>query len=400
MTAQKLSKYAAFLCLASLLIQFLFLLSAGEVPTGIGTLSTLSFWAIFLPLLYDWSRSRTVAEDRALFLLELADLMKLAVPPDEALRKLVEIRSTNFGHRFAPFSNSLAEVSERVSLGESLDSAFKEVEGIPRYWGSFAHFCEEPEELSILLEELAEAELSNLRMPFLSALRVQLMIPILIGVFVFLTVYIIPTFVELFKGMNLHLPWATKWLIAGSSVASMFQLGWIVGLIALLLLLSIPFLGLRKLCFSLLYYVPGLSGLVKLDCQRHILKVLGTGLKHGVPQAECLRAAAHTVDVGPYRKFLSEVEAENEPSLGKAFTGVPHLFSPKLVWLVNQGESLENLPEALLTAAELGNVELELRCHKLSTNVDTFILVVIGVLVGFGCVGTLLPLYQMIEGLV
>ena len=399
MTAQKLSKYAAILWLLCLLFQFLILRGGNDVPSVIATASTLSFWAIFLPLFYDWSRSRTSAEDRALFLLELADLMKLAIPPDEALRKLVEIRSHGFGHRFAPFSNSLAKVSERLSLGESLDSAFREVEGVPRHWGSFAHFCEEPEELSVLLEELAEAELSSLRMPFLSALRVQLMLPILIGVFLFTTVYIMPTFVELYKGMNLHLPWATKVLIAGSETASILQLGWIVGLLALVLFLAIPFLKLRRLCFSLLYYMPGLSGLVKFDCQRLILKVVGTGLKHGVPQGECLRAAGEAVGVGAYRKFLVEVESENEPSLARAFSGVPHLFSPKLVWLVNQGESLENLPEALITAAELANVELELRCTKLSTNADTFILVLIGVLVGLGCVGTLLPLYEIMEGL-
>lgn len=356
--------------------------------------NTLFFWGIFAPLLYDWSRSRNGNEDRALFLLELADLLRLGVPVNEAVAKLAQLRGKIYGHRFAPFSLSVDELSRKLSAGSQLSVAFAEVAGIPKHWAAYTGYSHDPAEMARLLEELAESERSNLRLPFLSVLRIQFTVPLYLGIIVFVTTYILPTFVELFKGMEVSLPLITRLLIGVTRILSTLHAGAILSLLCMLLLLAIPFESLRRRLLRALFYVPGARLMVKLDCQHKIYRLIGAGLGHGVPQVEAVRAAALACDIPAYRQAL--LEAERAPLLSDGLAASPGLFDETFRWLVAQGERLESLPEALLTAAEVASIDLERRSRRLATALDTFVLAGIGVFVGFAVLAIFLPLYQLI----
>lgn len=370
-----------------------------DPPAAFGLLSSLLFWGIFAPLLYDWSRSRTVTEDRALFLLELADLVTLNIPVDQALAKIVDVRSRVYGHRFSNFTAVLSQVAQRVSTGHSLAGALRETKGVPAHWGSYVDCGQSPDALASLLRELARTERSNLRLPFLSALRIQLMVPLYIAIVTFLSTYIMPTFVELFRGVGVRLPWSTRLVLSvtGSSGATAVWI--LLGLLALLVLLAVPFEGVRRLLGPFLLHVPGLKGLLRLESQRRIFLLLGAGLRHGMPLSEALQTASCGVNLSAYQKLLRQASTGSGAVLSQHLASAPELFDESFVWLIQQGEALENLPESLLTAADLANVELERRSHRLATTLDTLVLVVIGVFVGVAVVGVFLPLYQLLGSL-
>jgi len=398
MTAQRLAKYALVGWVLYIVLRIGLAAGETESPWFLGFLGNVLFLAIFAQQIYDWTRARTESEDRALFLMEFADLVKLSVPPAEALAKLVAVRSKQYSNRFGLLTQALKDVSSKVSAGESLAIAFQETKGIPSHWGSYAQFCERPEQLAELLESLAEAERSSLHLPYLSALRMQVLVPIILGVNAFLMVYILPTFIELFKGMNLQLPLYTKLMIGLHIFFSYTKFDWIVIILSFILLLALSSEAVLGFVFDVLYYVPGARGLVRLEGQSHAYRLVGAGLNFGVPQRECLQAAARTCRVKVYRNFLSKAALSTD-SVTEQFSQASSLFSPNLVWLLRQGEELENLPDAMLTASEVAHAELGERTRKVGVQMDTFVLLLIGVYVGFCVLSMFLPIYLMIGNL-
>ena len=395
-TADYIARWCFVGWLSTLVIKFSIVVAGSEPPGLLSLLNALLFWGIFAPLLYDWSRSRTATEDKALFLMELAGLIRLSIPVDEAVAKLASLRARTYSHRFAKFTAAIRQLSGRVSAGSSLPVAFGEVQGVPRHWGAYTLYSDNPENLASLLEELAHAERSNLRLPFLSAWRIQIIVPVYLSVVLFLTTYIMPTFVELFKGMDLALPTMTRVMIGVSKGLSTFHFSTILMILCLLILLAIPFESLRRRLLRGLFYLPGANRMIKLDCQRQAFRLIGAGLKHGVPLTEALRAAALSISIPAYRNVLLKLESEGVPSLGQSLAQEPALFDQSFVWLIKQGEALENLPDALLTATEVANVELDRRSRKLATNLDTVVLVAVGVFVGMAAVSVFLPIYMLL----
>ena len=394
---QQVARWSFLFFVLTLLVRIGLAMGESESSPTLSLVNTLFFWGIFAPLLYDWSRSRDGKEDRALFLLELADLIRLSLPVDEVLAKLAEVRRTSYGHRFADFSSAVSQLSGKVSAGSTLSAAFGEVPGIPAHWSVYTRFSASSDELASMLEELAHAERSSLRLPFFSVIRVQLLVPLYLTIIIFLTTYIIPTFITLFEGMNLALPLATRLLLAVTRVLSTLHFGALLSLVCLLILLAIPFESLRRKLLRVLYYLPVVGGLVKLDSQHQAYRLMGAGLKHGVPQSEAVRSAAVSMNIPAYARGLQA--AENAAVLSQALAAYPGLFEETFRWLIAQGETLENLPDALLTASEVASVELDRRSRRLATSLDTYVLVAIGVFVGFAVLAVFLPMYQLIGNL-
>lgn len=398
MTVQRLAVYSLVGWLLLIVIRVGMAIYGAEFPWPLGLLNLVLFVGIFSQYLYDWTRARTESEDRALFLSELADLVRLAVPPPEALAKLVEVRSKRFTCKFGVLTKALEEVSFKVSSGESLAIAFQEVKRIPAHWGPYAQFCEQPEHLANLLDSLAEAERSNLLLPYFSALRIHVLVPILVGVNTFIVTYILPTFIELFKGMDIQLPLYTRGVIGFSHILTATKIDAFIILASFILLLAISSETIRGVVIDLLYYLPGVRNLIKLEGQSHAFRLVGAGLSFGVPQRECLLAAARTCRVGAYRNFLRRA-ADADGSLIEQFSQTPDLFSQHFLWLLQQGEELENLPGALQTASEVAHAELGERTRKIGVQLDTFVLSLIGLFVGFCVLSIFVPIYMMIGNL-
>jgi type IV pilus assembly protein PilC len=396
MTARQIAKWALIGWLTLIVIQIL--LGSQGIETGLPLpgISTIFFIAAFAGHIYDWTRSRSEGEDRVLFLLEFADLLRLGIGPSEALTKLVSIRSSQYSHRFTEFAQSLQDVSMRVNSGESLEGVFQEVRGVPDHWGSYAQFCEDPQRLASLMESLAEAERSHLTLPYLSALRVQILLPLVFGVGIFIQTYIMPTFIELFEGMNLTLPVTTKMLLATYSFLGTTKLDFVLILIFLYFTMAFTSEKSRRAVFQAFYYIPIAKNMVKLNSQSQLYRMVGAGLKFGVPLKECLKAAADNAQVRAYKKFLSSSAHNPTDSFAQRISQAPQLFSPHLGWLIEQGEELENLPEALLTASEVAHEEVDQKMRRVGVYLDTFILLAIGLYVGVTMVSLFVPLYQMI----
>lgn len=354
------------------------------------------FLGIFTPYFYDWARSRTKAEDESLFLLELADLLRLGVPVAEAVSEIVRVRRRSFGHRYSEFTQSLLTLNENLQRGASLSNAVFASPGIPDGWGELLDFVEEPEELADLLEGLSVGGSGGFSLPLVSMLRIQVMVPFSIGIAMFLAQFIFPTFVELFRGMKLTLPWATRILVL---CTNSWNLVWQIPLILVLLIViaSTRSGAARSLVWQVLFWVPGFKSVVRLHSQGQTYGLLAAGLRAGVPLEACIDGAAQVVSLIPYRRYLQELQVTDGTRLSDAFAQEPGLFDPQVSWLLKQGEELEDLPTALTAAAEICRVRLGDLGKRAVVTLDIMSVCLIGAFVGFVVVSVWLPLYQLIS---
>ena len=395
MSAKRLGITFLWIWLGAVVLELLcILVFEVELPLPSG----IFFLGIFIPALYDWTRSKTLHEDRQLFLLELADMLRLGVPLSEAVSRLQQHREGDFGSKYSGFTTSVAPLKHRLDSGDSLPEALTGLKDVPPAWSTFLANVQHSEDLPRALEDLAKNEGPRLPIPLLTMLRLQLMVPLLFGITAFLCIYILPTFQQLFVGMELQLPFPTRVLLSVNQ-ASRSILFLPLSLLGLLILLSIASQRVRNWIWRLVYYVPGLKRLVSLECQARVYQLLASGLRLGAPQEDCLAEASRAMEIKAYREALSDLSSKQSSTLVEGLSSHPELFGDSFRWILEQGELSESLPEALLTASELAGTQLQQLARRLVVNLDTVILALLGLVMGYSILGVWLPLYQLIGNL-
>lgn len=365
---------------------------AEAVMTGAssGPWFAFGFWtalAGFLaPFTYDWLRGRTEAEDRALLARDLADMLDLGAPLDEALEALGADLGSRTGTKYSRALRALPFLADRLRAGTPLSDALVESRCFPPHWPQLVGLGERLGTLPRVLRGLAQAEPERPAGFQWTLFYLGFVVFMVAAIGNFLTVYILPTFRQIMVGMGLKAPYDLP-------QGALFGLGQLA-LLALGLCLLIPVS--RRVLVRGGATVLGVRPILRLRQQAESAAALGAGLELGLSEAEAFDLAARTADLPEYRKVLQEAAAGRGGTLAGELARSPDLFAPPLVWLARQGERFGNLPEALLAGAAALREEAEqrtLRALRLGEVVAVLCVGGLVLLLVFSCV---LPLAQIL----
>jgi type II secretory pathway component PulF len=393
----RLARVALLLWILSRLGQAAWLSANPQPNAALGAVSFLALLAVFSPFFYNWLRGRTIEDDETLFLGELSALLRRELPLDRSLEALALSRRGQLAHRFAPFTAILAEVALKTQRGATLSVALGEVREIPRHWATVIGQAESRGDLPETLEGLAELESTRMRMPILSLLRFQILAVLLLGICLFLSRYIMPSFLAIMGPLGVGLSWQSRLLVGFQPGLLSNGLGILLGATVLLLVLSVPFPGLRGTIRQLGYFVPGFRRVFKTEQQARAMRAMAVATRLGLPLGEVLATARGSVAIGSYRKALG---APDGTSLSEVLAARPDLFEPQTAWLCRQGERLGELPEALSSLADNLRLRHRQQVQELTVSLDTAILIGLGVAVGVAMVGMLRPYIDLIDHIV
>ncbi|MBI2251544.1 MAG: type II secretion system F family protein, partial [Armatimonadetes bacterium] len=242
----------------------------------------------------------------------------------------------------------------------------------------------------------------NLKKKVKSALTYPTVILIMaLGIVFFLVTYILPTFVDLFQGMNLKLPLPTQILIAVTKGARnplvvIPSLIIIVGAAIGMNLYGQTPTGKRQ--FDMLKIsVPVFGILNKKVAISRFCRTLGTLLSSGVPIMQSLeivgKASGNEVialTLNKVRESIREGESIASP------LGSSGLFPPMVTQMVAVGEETGNLDAMLAKIADFYDTEVEYLLSSLTAMLEPIMVVAMGGIVGFIVISVFLPLYQLI----
>jgi type IV pilus assembly protein PilC len=212
-------------------------------------------------------------------------------------------------------------------------------------------------------------------------------------------IFVIPQFEEVFKGFGADLPAFTQMLVAASRfmVANGFMI--LVGLVVAI----VGFIFIYKRSTKLQHLmgrfslkIPVVGEILRQSAIARYARTLGVTFKAGVPLVEALDSVSGATGSVIYneavKRIREDVAVGHQLQLAMKQTD---LFPNMVTQMVAIGEEAGALDAMLFKVAEFYEQEVNNAVDALSSLLEPFIMVVIGVLVGGMVVGMYLPIFKL-----
>ncbi len=241
------------------------------------------------------------------------------------------------------------------------------------------------------------------RAAFKSKIISSLIYPVILmvvglGALLFLTIKIIPTFAELFKGFNVKLPFLTEMLIGVSSFIRKSFFNIIVIIIVLFFIFSryIKTKEGRRKFEQLQFKLPLFGEFFRSLVVERFSSEMSTLIESGVPLLYSLEITEHSVSnsvmADIVRKIKEDVR-EGKPlnsSLDKS-----KFFEPMVVQMVAIGEEIGELPQMLKRINTFYEEYTETFLARFTSMFEPIMLIFMGLVIGMMVVGMFLPIFQI-----
>jgi type IV pilus assembly protein PilC len=336
-------------------------------------------------------------KDIAVFTRQLATMMKAGVPLLQAF-DIVARGSTN-----PRLTKLLTEIRTDVETGTSLSVAFRKH---PMQFNAlYCNLVEAGEQggiLEQLLERLAiyEEKTLALKQKIKSALIYP--VAVLVVAFVVLTIimiFVIPSFKEVFTSFGADLPAPT---LAVMWMSEKFVSYWYI-------IFGVLFGGgyfffqswrrsekMQMAMDRLLLRAPVFGDLIRKSVLARWTRTLSTMFGAGVPLVEALDSVGGASGNAVYAQATEQIQ--KEVSTGTALTMAMQntgVFPTMVLQMASIGEESGSLDHMLAKAAEFYEEEVDEMVKGLSSLMEPFIIVILGVLIGGIVVSMYLPIFKL-----
>ena len=336
-------------------------------------------------------------KDIAIFTRQLATMMKAGVPLLQSF-DIVARGSTN-----PRLTKLLNDIRGDVETGTSLSSAFRKH---PMYFDSLYCNLVEAGEAAGILEALLDrlAIYQEKTLAIKSKIKSALMYPIAVIVvaFVVLTVimiFVIPAFKEVFSSFGGELPAPTLVVIAMSEFFVQYWyliFGFLFGGMYFFFESWKRSEKMQVFMDRLLLRIPIFGDLINKSVIARWTRTLSTMFAAGVPLVEALDSVGGASGNAVYRMATEQIQ--KDVSTGSALTTSmtsTGVFPTMVLQMASIGEESGALDHMLGKCAEFYEDEVDEMVKGLSSLMEPFIIVILGVLIGGIVVSMYLPIFKL-----
>ena len=366
--------------------------SNGLFITGIEETESGPIWTKQIKLF-----ERISAMDLVMFSRQLSVMFTSGVPLSEALTAIANQTKK------AKLKDNILKLAQKIEGGTSFSKALSL---FPEMFSNFYVAVIKAGEVSgtmgkslIYLADHLEKDY-NFRSKVKGAMIYPaLVIVSVIGVFILMTVFIMPQLVEILEGSNVEPPTVTKIAIGLSNFMQhywMLLIGLIAGLIIGIRVYSKTEEG--KSIFDNLYLkIPWVGTFLKKIYLTQFSENLSTLIAGGLPIAQSLEVSGKIVGNDVYQKIILEArdKVTKGESITAVFSGYPEIFSSLFCQMVFVGEKTGHLDTTLTTVAGFYSAEINRITENLVNILEPVLIVVLGLMVGGLMGAVIIPLYQI-----
>jgi type IV pilus assembly protein PilC len=345
-------------------------------------------------------RSKKLNLERFLiFNQQFVTLVRAGLPILKALDLLADrLTDPKLGHH-------IKAVRDDVKNGTLLSEAFRRQGVFPKIYTTSVLAGEKSGGLVEVLERYVTYQ--KLSLAVRKKVLVSLLYPLLlvcaaIGLIVFLVVFVVPNFAELYKSMSADLPTITKVLIAVGTTARSFVLIGVGGLIGVGFLFR--WWSRRESGRETLDNIKMKSPLfgdmwIKYQVAQ-FARVLSTLLTGGIPLVQGLETAGDSLGTSLLRRALDKsgkMVREGQTLAGSlSSTGI---FPPLAIDMIEVGESTGALPAMLSSVAEFYEDDVNTKMTASLSLIEPVIMIFMGVFVAFVLVALYLPIFSLADNI-
>jgi len=341
-------------------------------------------------------KGRVTASDVVVFTRQLADMTAASLPMFRSLTVLLE-QATQPALREV-IEAIRTDVQEGLPLSQALQ---RHPRHFPDLYANMVRAGETSGHLEAVLMRLAEflQKSHQRRAQVVSALMYPaVLITVAIGAVAFVIGYLVPKLDVLFEELEQTLPLITQVLLATAGVVS--KTWWLAALFIITAVVVgrwyVRTEGGRETVDLLLLRAPLLGPVYHKMAVSRLARTSGTMLAGGVPILTSLEISGNAVGNRPLSRAaeMAREEVRQGARLAAALeqTGV---FPPLLVHMAAVGEETGKLPEMLIRVADSLDFEVDSTLGRLTTLLEPFVIIVMGVIVGGIVVAVLLPIFQI-----
>ncbi|MEI6351589.1 MAG: type II secretion system F family protein [Verrucomicrobiota bacterium] len=337
--------------------------------------------------------------DLVLFTRQLATMVDAGLPLVTALTALFEQCDPR---KQAGLKYVVGEILARVQQGDTFNEAIaKHPKIFSRLYISMVKAGEAGGMLSEILDRLAgflEAS-SRLMKKVKSAMTYPvIVITIAMGITTFLIVKVVPTFADIFADFGAKLPAPTQFLIdlSGLIRGNWF---WIILFIGGLIYGIRRFLATsfgREFWDRYKLKLPVMGPLVHKICMSRFARTFAQLIRSGVPILEVMSIVGETSGNCMVERAIKGVASDVEKGDGMAAAMARQpIFPPMMLRMVSAGEATGKIDAMLEKMADFWDEEIEAMLNALTSLIEPFLIVFLGVVVGGIVIAMFLPIFKL-----
>ncbi len=337
-------------------------------------------------------------DDLVLFCRQLATLLGAGV----TILKSLDIISKQVYSR--KFYNVLKELEKHMEAGLSFHEAMSKYPKVfSELWINLVESGEASGNLAVILNRLASY--LERRAAFGTKIISSLLYPLILmvvgmGALFFLTVKIIPTFAELFKGFNIKLPFLTQMLIQVSYFVRKGIFG-IIGMIIVLFFIFRRYINTktgRRRFEQLQFKLPLFGEFFRSLVVERFSSEMSTLIESGVPLLYSLEITEHSVSnsvmADIVRKIKEDVRGGKPLNSSLDKSG---FFDPMVIQMVAIGEEIGELPQMFKRINTFYEEYTETFLARFTSMFEPIMLIFMGMIIGLMVVGMFLPIFQIAQ---
>lgn len=297
----------------------------------------------------------------------------------------------------------IIHLKNRVENGQPLSVSMKEYPDV--FPEMIIATVEVGESTGLLADALANlADILKAQKKLRSKVIGAMMYPVIVlialmGVSVFLALFVFPQLVSIFADSGIKLPFV---LMAVQTVidiiknyAGLVSIALAIVMISFFLILKLP--KPKLILHKFLLKIPFLGNLIKELALTRFASNLNALLVSGLSIVKSLEIVAKTLANLYYRKNTQEISEElaKGVSLADALAKRPSLFPSLAVQLCEVGENTGELDNILKKIANYYEERVNNILSNLSTIIEPVLLILVGLAVGFIAISVIGPMYEL-----
>lgn len=326
---------------------------------------------------------------------ELSVLLKAGITLKDALDLIINATKKK------QHQEQLKVISNAIVAGSTLSKALKTQKDFTDYEYYSIKIGEETGSLMQVCEQLGGffERKNEQRRHLISALTYPVIIlSTALLVVIFMLQYVVPMFQDIFEQQKVELPAITKFIIYTSEFMKSY--GWIALVLFVVLLASRAFLN-KKQWFKrgkdhFILKLPVIGDFVRTVYLSQFTQAVTLLTASKVPVVNSIQLVKQMIDFYPLQAALEQVEQQILKGQSLSDSLKSHkLFDDKMVALVKVAEETNQNEFIFERLNSNYNTQVEQRSKLISTIMEPFIILIVGVLVGVILIAMYLPMFKL-----
>ncbi len=343
-------------------------------------------------------KPKVKTKDIAIFCKQLSTMLSAGMPLTNSLEVLIN-QSDN-----KTLKSAVKEMATQVQKGNVLSAAMRQHKKVfPQLLINMVEAGEMTGNLDNVLLKMTDhyTKENRINAKIKGAMMYPLILSILAtSVVIFLLVFIMPTFVEMFVSSGVPLPLPTRIMLA---ISNAIQTYWYLFILAFAGIIFAVRRALNtregKTFFdNVKLSIPGIRVHIAKIATSRFTRTLSTLLSSGIPILQALEAAANVTNnmvvINGIEEVSEEIKKGSNLSLLLKRVGV---FPPMMISMVGIGEESGALEDMLEKTADYYDEELDVAIQKMISIIEPVMIIVMAVIVGFIVISMIMPMFDMLK---